>query len=214
MDKEQTKDLLHALQLILVGTFFWLIRPNIIASIFVSVKHPFQLFYGLEIIGSILIFIATLIVFFVFPFQYSIISVFVSVSILILNIFDFFMYKNPIMQIIHSYLPLLMSIMLYFASRLMQVGMRHFGATQLSRTWKFFSILIIFAFSVPYYIFTTVKHFDLITFPKGEVLRDFMIAMIPAMILMLICFVYYAVVLVKSIRYLSQIQNRYKTKNK
>lgn len=214
MDKEQTKDLLRALKLILIGTFFWLIRPNIIASFFVKVNHPFQLFYGLEIVGSVLIFIATLIVFFVFPFQYSMISVVVSLSILILNILDFFLYKNPIMQIIHSYLPLLMSIMLHFAARLMQVGMRHFGATHLSRTWKTFSLQIIFAFSLPYYIFITGKHFNLITVATGEVLRDFIIAMIPAIILLAFCFIYYTIVLVKSIKHLSQIQNRYKTKCK
>lgn len=214
MDKEQTKDLLRALKLILIGTFFWLIRPNLIASVFMEVSHPFQLFYGVEIVGSILIFIATLIVFFVFPFQYSMISVFVSVSILILNILDFFLYKNSVMQVIHSYLPVLMSIMLHFASRLMQVGMRHFGATKLSRTWKILSLLIIFAFTVPYYVFITATHFDMISIPTGEVLRDFLITMIPAMVLVLFCFVCYAVVLVKSIRYLSQIQNRYKIKNK
>lgn len=214
MDKEQTKDLLHTLQLILIGTFFWLIRPNVISSFLVSVNHPFQLFCGLEIIGSVLIFIATLIVFFVFPFQYSMISMIVSFSILVLNILDFFMYKNPVMQVIHSYLPVLMSVMLHFASRLMQVGMRHFGAMQLSRTWKTFSVLIIFSFSVPYYIFITAKYFDLIVFPTGDVLQTFLAAMIPAIILVTFCFIYYAVILIKSIRYLSQIQKRYKIKHK
>lgn len=214
MDKEQTKDLLHTLQLILIGTFFWLIRPNVISSFLVSVNHPFQLFCGLEIIGSVLIFIATLIVFFVFPFQYSMISMIVSFSILILNILDFFMYKNSVMQVIHSYLPVLMSVMLHFASRLMQVGMRHFGAMQLSRTWKTFSVLIIFSFSVPYYIFITAKYFDLIVFPTGDVLQTFLAAMIPAIILVAFCFIYYAVILIKSIRYLSQIQKRYKIKHK
>lgn len=214
MDKEQTKDLLHALQLILIGTFFWLIRPNIIASFFVSVNHPFQLFCSLEIVGSVLIFIATLIVFFVFPFQYSMISMIVSFSILVLNILDFFMYKNPVMQVIHSYLPVLMSVMLHFASRLMQVGMRYFGATQLSRTWKTFSVLIIFSFSLPYYIFITANHFNLITFPTGDVLQAFLASMIPAMVLVAFCFIYYAVILIKSIRYLSQIQKRYKIKHK
>lgn len=214
MDKEQTKDLLHTLQLILIGTFFWLIRPNVISSFLVSVNHPFQLFCGLEIIGSVLIFIATLIVFFVFPFQYSMISMIVSFSILVLNILDFFMYKNSVMQVIHSYLPVLMSVMLHFASRLMQVGMRHFGAMQLSRTWKTFSVLIIFSFSVPYYIFITAKYFDLIVFPTGDVLQTFLAAMIPAIILVAFCFIYYAVILIKSIRYLSQIQKRYKIKHK
>lgn len=118
------------------------------------------------------------------------------------------------MQIIHSYLPLLMSIMLHFAARLMQVGMRHFGATHLSRTWKIFSLQIVFAFSLPYYIFITGKHFNLITVATGEVLRDFIIAMIPAIILLAFCFIYYTIVLVKSIKHLSQIQNRYKTKCK
>lgn len=214
MDKEQTKDLLHALQLILIGTFFWLIRPNIIASFFVSVNHPFQLFCSLEIVGSALIFIATLIVFFVFPFQYSMISMIVSFSILVLNVLDFFIYKNPVMQIIHSYLPVLMSVMLHFASRLMQVGMRYFGATQLSRTWKTFSVLIIFAFSLPYYIFITANHFNLIVFPTGDIMRTFTAAMIPAIVLVAFCFIYYAVILIKSIRYLSQIQKRYKIKHK
>lgn len=213
MDKEQTKDLLRTLQLILIGTFFWLIRPNIISS-FVSVNHPFQLFCGLEIVGSVLIFIATLIVFFVFPFQYSMISMIVSFSILVLNILDFFMYKNPVMQVIHSYLPVLMSIMLHFASRLMQVGMRYFGAMQLSRTWRTFSVLIIFSFSVPYYILITANHFNLIVPPTGDALQTFLAAMIPAIVLVAFYFIYYAVILVKSIRYLSQIQKRYKTKHK
>lgn len=213
MDKEQTKDLLHALQLVLIGTFFWLIRPNIIASFFVSVNHPFQLFCGLEIIGSVLIFIATIIVFFNFPFQYSLISLIVSASILILNILDLFIYKNPVMQVIHSYFPVMMSVMLHFAARLMQVGMWYFGATKLSRTWKTFSVLIIFSFSLPYYIFITANHFNLITFPTGEVLRNFLVAMIPAMILIAFCFIYYSVILIKSIRYLSQIQKRHKSKH-
>lgn len=214
MDKEQTKDLLRTLHLILIGTFFWLIRPNIVSSFFTSVNYPFQLFCGLEIIGTVLILIATLIVFFVFPFQYSLISVIVSFSILVLNVLDFFLYKNPVMQVIHSYLPVLMSVMLHFASRLMQVGMRHFGAIQLSRTWKTFSVLIIFAFSVPYYIFITAKYCNLIVFPTGDVLQTFLAAMIPAIVLVTFCFTYYGLTLVKSIKYLLQIQKRYKIKYK
>ena len=59
-----------------------------------------------------------------------------------------------------------------------------------------------------------VEKYGLNHISTGEVLRDFLITMIPAMLLTLFCFVCYAVVLVKSIGYLSQIQNRYKTKNK
>lgn len=212
MDKEQTKELLLSLRLIIVGTFFWLLKPKFFLSFFLRCDSLCSIL-GLEIVGTILILIAILIIFFVFPFTYSLISCVYIIFVLVLDVLDFFLYRNPHYQLVQRYSLFFMALMLFFVAKLMQEGLRHFGSTGLSRKWADFSLWIFFGFCIPDYILVTLYNFGLLTLPSGKTLQDVTLMLSPVIIITAFCLLYYICFLVKSFQYLSSIQKKYNKKN-
>ena len=73
MDKEQSKELLNAFKLIIVGIFFWILKPKMITLFFFTDSHFLNTF-PFEIIGTIGILIGILLIFRTYPFAYSLVS--------------------------------------------------------------------------------------------------------------------------------------------
>ena len=93
MDKEQTKELLVSLKIIIVGIFFWVLKPRYLTILFLSNNNFFNMF-GFEIIGTILVLIGVMIIFRSYPFAYSLVSSMYIVFIFIINILDFILYET------------------------------------------------------------------------------------------------------------------------
>ena len=111
MDKEQTKELLVSLKIIIVGIFFWVLKPRYLTILFLSNNNFFNMF-GFEIIGTILVLIGVMIIFRSYPFAYSLVSSMYIVFIFIINILDFILYENFGYRAFQEYSVFFTSIML------------------------------------------------------------------------------------------------------
>lgn len=196
------------MRLIIVGIFFWIIKPRYLTNIIFDETNFFNVF-GFEIIGTILVLIGVAIIFRVYPFAYSIISGIYILFILAINILDFFLYNNPSYKAFQEYSIFFTSIMLIFITKLIQDGLRHFGSTDLARKWSSFAIIISVGFTIPYYIFLTLKNYGFITFHIPSISGKMFLHLAPVIVVLLFCFGYYMYYLVKSINYLTAIQKKY-----
>lgn len=208
MDKEQTKELLNSLRIIIVGIFFWVLKPRYFTAIFLSGDNFFNVF-GFEIIGTILVLIGVMIIFRSYPFAYSLISSIYIIFIFVINILDFILYGSYGYRAFQEYSFFFTSIMLVFISKLMQDGLRHFGSTELARKWSSFAIIIFFGFTVPNYTYLTLKNLGYITLNQVVINGRVFIAFLPAIAVFLFCMAYYLSYLIRSYKYLSNIQKKY-----
>lgn len=211
LDKEQTKELSAALKLIIVGIFFWILKPRLITRFFLPADNFFNIF-GIEILGTILVLIGVMIIFRSYPFAYSLISSLYIIFIFLINVLEFFMYDNFGYRMFQSYTPFFTSIMLFFVSKLMQDALRHFGSTELARKWSGFAIIIIFGFTIPNYTWLTLKNLGYINFTGIDINGKIFISMLPVLIVVIFCMIYYSYYLIRSFNYLSGIQKKYNKK--
>lgn len=196
------------MRLIIVGIFFWVLKPRYITSFFLPPDNFLNMF-GFEIIGTILVLIGILIIFRVYPFAYSIISSVYILFILLINILDFFLYNNADFKKFQEYSVFFTSIMLIFISKLVQDGLRHFGSSELARKWSGFAIIIFFGISIPSYTYLTLKNLGCISFSFHTITKNMILGFLPVGIVALFCMAYYLIYLAKSLKYLSSIQKKY-----
>jgi len=208
VDKEQTKELLVSLKIIIVGIFFWVLKPRYLTILFLSNNNFFNMF-GFEIIGTILVLIGVMIIFRSYPFAYSLVSSMYIVFIFIINILDFILYENFGYRAFQEYSVFFTSIMLVFISKLMQDGLRHFGSTELARKWSSFASIIFFGFSLPAFTFLTLKNLGYVTLNLINIDGTVFIRLLPVVIVLSFCMIYYMYYLVRSFKYLSNIQKKY-----
>lgn len=204
MEKNQTKELVISLILILIGIFFWIIKIRYFTYFFLPQNHFLNKF-GYEIIGTILILIGVIITKRIYPFVYSLIAEILVYIILILNILEFILHDFEVFKEITSYLPFIMSLELFFVSKIFETGLRYFGNIELSKKWKYFSIIIFFGFSIPYYLFTSLSLCGLIKYEGFKLTNKIIGLFIPLGIVVLFFFLYYLHYLIKSLQFLLKL---------
>jgi hypothetical protein len=205
MDKHDTKELIQALRLILIGSFFWIIKLKYI-TIFILNKYHFLNIYGIEIIGTVLIMIGILIIHRVYPFPYSYLAIALNSIIFIINISEFFLLKYQwFRNNIFEYTPFVMSLMLFLTAKLMESGTRYFNNFELAKKWEHIAIIIFFGFSVPYYTYTSFKVCGFIEYNYWQPTLKFFMVFIPLFITIAFFFLYYIIALVKTFIYLKEL---------
>jgi len=205
LDKTQTKEFVFSLKLILVGIFFWIIKVRYFTFFWLPEFHFLNVF-GLEIVGTILILIAITIINRVYPFAYAMLANLMIYLILVINILDFFLFRFRIYRELQQYTPFLMSILLIVIAKLLESGIKYFGNKELSKNWKYLSVIIFFGFSIPFYSYVTLNIAGFITY-KGFTLSPKIVLIFSPIVLSLIFFfLYYIRILVKSFKYLASVQ--------
>ncbi len=210
MDKEQSKDLLWPLRIIIVGIFFWVIKPRYLTILFLPADNFFNVF-GLEIIGTILVLIGVFIIYRIYPFPFTMISTVYIVFLLLYNISELIFGRYNFFITLKLYSPFFISIMLVFVSKIIQDGLRHFGSTELSRKWSYFAIITFFGFSVPYYVFVSMSvlgfcRFD--DFYNYKITSNSVLLFLPVLIAFAFFLIYFVYYLIVSYKYLVGIQKK------
>lgn len=210
MDKRETKVLIRSLRLIIVGIFFWIFKIQYI-SYFLFPDNEFFKVFTLEIIGTIMILIATTMISSIYPFAYTRISRGYCYFILVLHILHFFLYKNPVFKVIELYNPFFQSFMLYFVSKTMQHGLKYFGSVELARKWRNFAVIMFFGICGPYFTFTSliISGFVTVNFDLTLLKPRTILLFTPLLLTIISCVIYYTVNLVRSFRYLWDIQAKH-----
>jgi hypothetical protein len=204
LDKNQTKELAFSLMIIIIGIIFWLVKIRYFTFFWLPELHPLNVF-GLEIIGTILILIGIIIIFRVYPFPYSYPSLVLIVFILVTNILDFIFYRYKIYRDIQQYSPVLIFLMLILISKLMESGLRYFGNKELSKEWKYLAIIILYGFTMPYYIFVSMNLCRFITYEGFKITLKFVLIFLPIAISIISISIYYIRVIILSFGFLLKI---------
>jgi hypothetical protein len=204
LDKNQTKELINSFKLILIGIFFWVIKVRYFT--FWLSKYNVLNIVGLEIIGTILIFIGLIIIHRVYPFPHSIAAVILNIIILVINILDFFLFKYKLFRYMQEYTPFIMSLELIIISKLMELGLRYFENSELSKKWRNIDIIIFFGFSIPYYTYTSLNLCGFIRYEIFVFSPKLIILFLPLIITLFSFFIYYIHTLILSLNYLSKKQ--------
>ena len=205
MDKNETKWLTVSLKLILIGIVFWVVKPRYLTH-FILPEDNFLNAYGFELIGTILIMTGLVITRHVYPFFYTFFAEGFAVVVFVLNVLNFFLRDNEIFRQINCYDTFFMSLCLFFVSKLLENGLRYFGAPELARKWRYFAIIIFFGFTIPFYMTTTLFVCDLIQRESFVVTGKLIGLAIPFLITIISAVIFYVVYLVKSFGFLNQIQ--------
>jgi len=209
LEKHQTKELVFSLVLILIGILFWVIKTKYFTYFFLAQDHFLNKF-GYEIIGTILILIGIIIIKRIYPFVYSLIAEVLAYIILAFNILEFIFHDFQIFKEIAAYLPFIMSLELFFVSKILETGLRYFGNIELSKKWKYFAVIIFFGFSIPYYFFTSLTLCGLIKYEGFKWTTKIIGLFIPFLIVVIFFFSYYLYYLIKSLRFLLKINKEKK----
>lgn len=204
MEKNQTKELVYSMILIIIGILFWIIKIRYFTYFFLPSQHFLNKF-GYEIIGTILILIGIVIIKRIYPFVFSIIAEILIYIILILNFLEFFLHDLQIFKEITAYLPFIMSLELFFVSKIFETGLRYFGNIDLSKKWKYFSIIIFFGFSIPYYLFTSLILCGLLKYESFKFTKKMIGLFTPLIFVLSFFFLYYLNYLIKSLKFLLKI---------
>ena len=209
MDKNQTKELILSLKLILIGIVFWIIRYFLFFlikqdSIFNAVR--------VEIIGTILIIVALTIIQRIYPFAHTILALILTYLLLAANILHIFLYlyKNEYYRIFNWYMLFALSIILILISKIVESGLRYFKNRELSHKWRYLIFIIFFGISIPLYFFISLYLCDIISFNKIIINTKTILIFLPLVITVIIVILYYLIVLIKSFNFLSKIQNNTK----
>lgn len=210
MDKKETIVLIRSLRLIIVGIFFWIFKIQYISYFIIPDSKLFKLL-SLDIIGTLLILIGTSMISSIYPFAYTRICRVYAYIILIFHILHFFLYKNPVFQVIEYYNPFFQSFMLYFVSKTMQHGLKYFGSIDLARKWRNFAVIMFFGICMPYFTFTSLTISGFITLNADLSLFTPRIILLftPLLLTILGCIIYYTFNLISSFRYLWDIQAKH-----
>ena len=211
MDKNQTKELLLSLKLILVGIAFWIIRPRYFLFFLIKQETIFNTVVFV-IIGTIIIIVALTMIHRVYPFAHTILALILSYFLLIVNILYVFLYRNEYYRAFSLYIPFIISIVLILISKILESGLRYFRNRELSRKWRYFVFIIFFGVSIPLYLFISLKIFGIISFNKIEIDTKAVLIFLPIAITILILVLYYIIILIKSFNFLSKIKNNTKSK--
>jgi hypothetical protein len=205
LEKNQTRELVFSFKLILIGIFFWVIKVKYFTFFWLPEFHILNIF-GFEIIGTILILIGVCIIHRIYPFAFSNIARVLIIFILLMNISDFIFFRYKIFRDFQLYAPFIMSLMLVLISKLMQSGLRYFGNRDLSHRWMHFSTIILFGFSLPYYLLISAKLCGFIQYDDFQITPKFIILFSPVAIIILSVFIYFIVSLVMSFNFLNKVQ--------
>lgn len=205
MDKNQTKELINSFKLILIGIIFWVVKPRYVTYFLLDEFNILNIF-GFEIIGTILIMIGLIISRRIYPFIYLFIAEILIYVIFILNLLEFFLFKYKIFQEIQSFLPFLMSLSLIFISKILENGLKYFKNVELSRKWKYLSVIILFGITIPYYLFNTFRICGFIKFNNIEITSKILLFSIPAFFTVIVLFLLYLRYLILSFRYLVRLK--------
>ncbi len=205
LDKNQTKELAFSLKIILVGIFFWVIKVRYFTFFWLSRFHLLNLF-GYEIVGTILILIGILIIHRVYPFVSSSIAILLTILVLIIHVLDFFLFKYKIYRAIQQYTPILMSLILFIVSKLMERGLHYFGSIELAEKWRNIGIIIFFGFSIPFYTYVSLNVCGFIAYDVFQYSAKFFLLFLPLFLTILYLFFYYIHALFLSFRFLQKVQ--------
>ncbi|MBN2546435.1 MAG: hypothetical protein JXB50_11610 [Spirochaetes bacterium] len=212
MDKTETQELMFSLKLILIGVFFWVIKVKYFTFFWLS-ENYFLNVIGLEIIGTILILIGIIIIHRVYPFAYSSLAILLNWLILGINlieILNFFLFKNYYIFLLNKYTPFIMSLMLFVISKLLKSGTKYFGNLELSKKWEYIGIVIFFGFSIPYYIFISLEICGYISVDSIKLTRKFILFFLPLTVIVLSFFFYYLHAIIMSFKFLLNIKKNNK----
>ncbi len=207
MDKDQTKELLLSLKLILVGIAFWVIKPRYFLFFLIKPNTLLSI-VGLEIVGTVIMVVGLTMIHRIYPFAHTIIALLLTYLVFATNILDIIFYKNEIYQVIALYFPILMSIVLILISKIMESGLRYFKNRALSRKWRYLTFIIFFGYSLPFYTFVSLKVCNFISFNGIFIDTKAILIFLPLVITMVIFVLYYLIMLIKSFNFLSRIQNK------
>ena len=185
--------------------FFWIVKIKYFTFFLLPKFHFFNI-YGTEIIGTILIFVAIIIIHRVYPFPHSFIAIILCFIILTLNILNFFLFKNKIFANIEQYTPFITSLMLILISKLMENGLRYFGDIELSKKWRYFSIIILYGFSIPLYTFFSLNVCGFIKYDSFLFNPKIIILFLPLIVTMIYLLIYFLITLILSFKFLLKIQ--------
>ena len=205
MDKNETKWLTVSLKLILVGIVFWVVKPRYLTH-FILPENNFLNAFGFELIGTILIMAGLVITRHVYPFFYTFFAEGFAVVVFALNVLNFFFRENEIFRQINCYDTFFMSLCLFFVSKLLENGLRYFGAPELARKWRYFAIIIFFGFTIPFYMITSMFVCDLVQRESVVITGKLIGLAIPFLITIASAMIVYIYYLVKSFGFLQQIQ--------
>ena len=209
MDKDQTKELIFSFRIIIVGIFFWVFRTKLFTNIFLPSNNIFNIFDS-QIIGTFLILIGVTIIRRIYPFAYTGISKFFIYMIFIYNLLSLMLYQNPLFNQLMQYNIFYQSIMLFFIAKLLQHGLKYFGAGDLSKKWKYFGVIVFFGLSIPVYAFVSLRICGFISFQSFSLSAKFILIFSPLFITVLIFLILYLRFLLQSFNFLSQL-NQSKT---
>jgi hypothetical protein len=204
LDKNQTKDFIIALEIILIGIFFWILKTHYITVFFLNDYH-FLNVIGLEIVGTILLLAGIHIIHRVYPFVYSLPAQILLYLILAVHILSFFFYSSPLFKSFNQFTPFVMSLVLILVSKLMENGIHYFGNKDLSRKWRYLAIIIFFGFSIPYYGYTAMKECGFITYQGFKWDTKIILLGLPVILILFFCALYYIVILIQSFSYLNDV---------
>jgi len=205
VEKNQTKELIFSLKIILVGIFFWVIKIKYFTFFWLHELHFLNVF-GLEIVGTVLIMIGIMIIQRIYPFAYTHLAQILIVIILIINICDFIFFDFKIYREFQLYTTFIMSIMLVLISKLLESGLKYFGNQELSKRWMYLAMIILYGISFPYYAFVSFKICGLIQFEGLKLSLKFVLLLIPIFISITSFFLYYIISLIKSFQFLASVQ--------
>ena len=191
--------------LMIVGILFWVIKTRYFTFFWLPELH-FLNAIGVEIIGSILIFIGVLIIYRVYPFPYSMVALIIIILIIIFNILEFFLIRYKLFREIMQFFPVLLSIMLLLISKLMESGLRYFGNRELSKEWRYLAIIILYGFSLPFYIYVSMKTCGFITYEGVKISIKILLIFLPILIAALSISVYYLRIIIITFSFLLKVR--------
>ncbi len=208
MDKNRTQELIVSSRLILIGMIFWVIKLQYFTFFWLP-ENAFFANIGFEILGTIVILTGIIIIYRIYPFIDSIIAKYMLIAILLLNAVQFFLYNNIVFRQIHSFVPVMMSLVLFIITKLMKHSLRYFSNDELSAKWDMLGNTIFFGFSIPFYIFIAAHicnliKYDTILKPTVKILFLF----IPIGIIILIFFIYFIRILFSTLKFLNLQKNK------
>lgn len=164
--------------------------------------------FGLEIVGTIIFLIGIIIIHRIYPFPQTNIAIILSVFVLVINILDFFLYKYTVYIEIRKYLPFLISIILMDVSKLLEVGLRYFGNSELAKKWHSFYFIIFFGFSIPYYLYTSLRICNFLTFEHFSLSKKVILLFLPFVILVIIFALHYLFTILQTFKFLIKTKKK------
>ncbi len=208
MEKNRTHELILSSKLILIGLILWVIKVQYFTFFWIPESDLFANI-GLEILGTSLILVGIFIISRVYPFIDAVIAKYILFVVLVLNVLNFFLYSFPVFKEIHSFAPVLMSLVVVTITKLMKHSLNYFSNSELASKWDIFGNITFFGFTLPFYLFISAHICSLIEYERFMKLNlKVLLLFIPYGILVAGFFIYFITVLFDTLKFLNKIKEQ------